>query len=99
MTLPIVFLDEARAEFDAAADWYEAKMPGLGKTFVRHVEDVLKNIGALPRMHQMIHHSVRRAVVKKFPYTILYTIEPDHILVIAVFHGKRDPSIWQGRIS
>ncbi len=78
MTLPVLFLDEARAEFDAAADWYEAQKPGLGKKFIRNVQDVFDNIAALPRMHQIIYQAVRRAVVKKFPYTVLYVVEPDH---------------------
>jgi plasmid stabilization system protein ParE len=98
MMPPIVFLDEARAEFDAAADWYERQKPGLGADFIGRVQDVLDRIAAMPRLHQVIFQDVRRAVVKKFPYTVLYQIESDHILVIAIFHGKRDPSIWQSRI-
>ncbi len=98
MTLPVVFLDEARAEFNAAADWYDAQRPGLGTRFISSVQDVLDGIAAMPRMHQAIYQDVRRAVVKKFPYTVLYVVEPDQILVVAVFHSKRDPSIWQGRV-
>lgn len=98
MTLPIFFLPEARAEFDAAANWYDAQKPGLGAAFINEVEKVLGAIAAMPRMHQIIYQAVRRAVVRRFPYTVFYQVEPDHILVVAVFHGKRDPSIWQGRV-
>ena len=98
MTLPPVFLDEARAEFDAAADWYDRQQPGLGIAFIARVQDVLDAISAMPRMHQVIFQDVRRAVVKKFPYTVIYQVEPDYVLVVAVFHGKRDPSIWQTRV-
>jgi plasmid stabilization system protein ParE len=98
MTLPIAFLDEARAEFNAAADWYDGQRPGMGTNFITNVQDVLDGIAAMPRMHQAIYKDVRRAVVKKFPYTVLYLVEPDQILVVAVFHSKRDPSIWQGRV-
>jgi plasmid stabilization system protein ParE len=98
MTVPIVFLDEARAEFDAAADWYDSQRPGLGTRFIRQVEEVPSSIAATPRMHQVIYQDIRRAVVKKFPYTVLYRVGSDHILVVAVFHGKRDPAVWRGRV-
>lgn len=98
MTLPIIFLDDARAEFDEAADWYEQQKPGLGVDFIGRVEEVLDGISKMPRMHQVIFQDVRRAVVKKFPYTVLYRVEPDHVLIVAVFHGKRDPAIWKARV-
>jgi|ERR1043165_1963386 plasmid stabilization system protein ParE len=99
MSLPIVFLDEARAEFDSAADWYNAQKRGLGTRFISHVEEAIDSIAANPRKHQKIFEDVRRAVVKKFPYTVLYQEQAHCILIVAVFHGRRDPSVWQSRLN
>ena len=98
MSLPIVFLPEARTEYDEAYDWYEAQSPGLGNAFGNRVEDVLKQVAATPEMHQMIHKDARRAVVRKFPYSVIYRLLPGQVLVIAIFHGKRNPKVWQERI-
>ena len=99
MILPVVFLPEARAEFDEAANWYDQQKLGLGIDFIKHVDKAIDAIAKMPRMHQIVHKNVRRAVVRKYPYVVLYQVEADHLLIVAVFHCKRDPSIWQGRVS
>ena len=50
MTLPIVFLPEARAEYDEAADWYEQRRPGLGNDFIAKVRSILDLVAKTPRM-------------------------------------------------
>jgi plasmid stabilization system protein ParE len=98
MSLPVRLLPEARAEFDAAADWYEQKQPGLGVDFVARVRDVINRIAALPQLHATVYQDVRRAVVPRFPYIVLYREEAGEVVVITVFHTSRDPSIWQSRV-
>jgi plasmid stabilization system protein ParE len=98
MSLPVRLLPEARDEFDAAADWYEQQRPGLGTAFVDRVRDVLNGIAANPQMHAAVYQDVRKAVVQKFPYVVLYREEAGEVVVVAVFHTSRDPSIWQGRV-
>ncbi len=95
MSLSIVFRAEAQAEFEEAADWYEAQRAGLGDDFIAAVEAGLSRISAMPELHAAVHNDVRRAPVRHFPYTILYRIEPDRALVVAVFHSRRDPAVWQ----
>lgn len=97
MSLPIRLLPEAKDEFDQATDWYEQKQPGLGATFVARVGDVLNRIAANPHLHAAVYQDVRKAVVRQFPYVVLYREEPGEVVVIAVFHTARDPRIWQGR--
>ncbi|MBX6315333.1 MAG: type II toxin-antitoxin system RelE/ParE family toxin [Isosphaeraceae bacterium] len=92
MSLPIRFLPEARAEYDAAADWYEQQKPGLGVDFT-----VLNRIAANPQLHAAVYGDVRKARVSRFPYVVPYREEPGEVIVIAVFHTARDPSIWQSR--
>jgi len=97
MTLPITFRRPARNEFDEAYDWYEEQRPGLGEEFSQRVQEVLDRIAALPELHQCDFKDIRRGVVRGFPYSVLYRAKADKIVVVAVFHGKRDPAIWQAR--
>ena len=98
MSLPLRLLPEARTEFDNAADWYERQRTGLGLAFVGRVRDVFTRVTANPPIHAAVYQDVRKAVVKKFPYVVLYREEPTEVIVVAVFHTSRDPSIWQSRV-
>ncbi len=98
MSLPIRLLPEARDEFDAAVDWYEQQQPGLGTAFLDRVRDEFARIAANPQLHSIVYQDVRKAVVQKFPYVVLYKEEAGEVVVIAVFHTARDPAIWQGRV-
>lgn len=97
MSLPVVLRPEARAEFDEAVDWYEQQRPGLGAEFVAQVQAVLDRISATPELYGQVFRGVRRAVVRRFPYAILFQIEPRQAVILAIFHGRRDPKLWQAR--
>jgi len=75
----IRFLPEAKAEFDASADWYDAQRVGLGVDFVARIGDALVRIAANPQVHGTVYKNVRRGVVKKFPFVILYQIGRAHV--------------------
>src|SRR5262249_16078863 len=98
MSLPIVFRRAARAEFDDAADWYEQRRAGQGAAFVAAVQKVLDQIAAQPQLYPVALDDVREAMVSGFPYCVYYRVEAGQILILAVFHTARDPSILQGRI-
>jgi toxin ParE1/3/4 len=97
MSLPLTFRPAAQAEFDAAAGWYESQRPGLGDDFVAEVQEVLDTIANHPEGYPVADGDVREAPVSRFPYCVYYRVKPDRVVVIAVFHTSRDPSIWQGR--
>lgn len=98
MNLPIVLLPEAQAEFDQGVDWYEQQRPGLGQDFIDSVRDVTNRISTTPEVHAITYKDVRKAVVRRFPYNILYRVETDRIVVVAVFHTSRNPKDWQDRV-
>jgi len=97
MSLPIVLRDEAQAEFDEAFDWYEAQRPGLGVDFLSEVQKVFDRIAINPLLHQVVFADIRKGVVRRFPYCVFYRPHLDRVEILAVFHTRRDPSIWQGR--
>lgn len=98
MRLPLVLRDEASAEFDEAFDYYERQQPGLGVDFVARVQRVFDRIAATPRLHAIVLGDVRRAGVTRFPYSVFYRPHADRIEVLSVFHDRRDPAVWQGRV-
>jgi plasmid stabilization system protein ParE len=98
VSLPLVLRDEAQAEFDEAFDYYEGQQTGLGVDFVARVQQVFDRISANPQLHGVVFADIRKAVVTRFPYCVFYRAEAARVEVIAVFHSKRDPSMWQGRV-
>ena len=69
----------------------------MGAKFVAQIRLVLERIAADPQRQVAIYHGIRKAIVPKFPYVILYREAPGEVLVISVFHTSRDPSAWKSR--
>ena len=97
MTLAVFYRRAARHEFDAAADWYEARSPGLGAEFVAEIDRAVLLAAETPKRFPVMHGNVRCVRVRRFPYSVFFKPEPHRIVVLAVFHARRDPVIWQHR--
>lgn len=69
----------------------------LLKHSLNAVEDAVNRIRESPTRWQMVDEDVRRCLTRKFPYEILYTIEEDYILILAVMHCSREPGYWKNR--
>jgi len=80
------------------ANWYEAERPGSGHEFEEFIALALQRIQELPLAHPTVVGNVRRLVLQRFPYSILYRVKPKHISVIAIYHQHRDPRGWQERV-
>lgn len=98
MSLSIVLSPAAQEEFDEAIDWYEQQSAGLGVEFLNRVEESFDLISATPEAYPIVFAEMRRIVVRKFPYLIFYRVEPKQIVVLAIFHSKREPKTWQSRV-
>jgi len=94
---PIIFRPLARMELDEAVDWYEKRQEGLGWELKETVERMLARVVASPEQSRQVRGGTRRAVLRRFPYTVYFLSEPQAIIVVAVFHGKRDPRHLEGR--
>jgi putative addiction module component (TIGR02574 family) len=75
----------------------DRRLEGLGAEFVRCVDSCVELIRRHPEMGPVIHRQVRRAVIRRFPYSIMYLIDADVVVVIAIFHTARDPKVWKRR--
>ena len=93
------FHPEALEEFGEAASWYESREPGLALRFVSEVEDAIGRILDGPERWRIIEEDVRRCLTHIFPYSILYTIEPKFVLIVAVAPCARKPGFWKERLA
>ena len=94
---PVIFTQAARAELVAAQDWYEAEVSGLGRRFREAIDSLTDRMSANPRQFPIVFRNVRRALLRRFPYSLLFVISEETLFVIACFHGSRNPSEWQKR--
>ena len=98
MTVPVLLRRQARREFDEAANWYEQRRAGLGVRFVLAVQRVLGAIADNPARYPEVFDDVREGLVPGFPFCVYHRVEAGQVIVLAVFHTSRDPSIWQSRV-
>lgn len=92
------FLPEAEQEFREAAQYYEKVAPGIGMTFITKVHTAISFIKQNPFASEEIDSGIRKKVISRFPYNILYSIEAGIIIIIAIAHQKRRPGFWQSRL-
>ena len=97
MSLPVVFRPLARMELGEAMGWYEKQKQGLGVELKEAVDQMLARIAEAPGRFRPVRGEVRRALLPRFPYAIHFLPEPQAIVVLAVFHTKRDPRHLEGR--
>ena len=91
------FLPEAEEEMNEAARFYERRKKGLGFEFLNEVERTIASILTHPRSGPAISPSIRRRIVHRFPFGVLYAIHRDKIVIVAVAHLKRRPGYWKDR--
>ena len=97
MSLPVNFYRAANNEFIEASTWYEEKRTGLGIEFIAEIEHCITLIAEYPTRYAIVYQEIRRIVINKFPYSIYFRVEAEQIIILAVFHSRRNPAIWQTR--
>ncbi|MFA6597007.1 MAG: type II toxin-antitoxin system RelE/ParE family toxin [Ignavibacteriaceae bacterium] len=93
----ITFHPEAEVEFNEAVLWYSKQSIGLDIEFVRCIDEAVNRINRNPDSFPITYKQLRKTVLKKFPFIILYESLKDEIRIIAVFHTRRNPKNWQKR--
>jgi len=92
-SIQVIFTLPARAELIDAQDWCENKAPGLGRRFRVAVDAVIERMSANPRQFPVDQKNIRRALLRRFPYALMFVIHDDATLtVIECIHGSRDPA-------
>lgn len=91
------FAEEAVAEAGAARDFYNAQVPGLGDAFVEEIDRGIQKVILDPERFRIVRDDIRRCLIKRFPYGLYYSIEPENIVIWAVMHLHRYPDYWEDR--
>ena len=92
------FLRPAEDEMGAAARYYNRCSPNLGARFLEHVQYTVDAIVQHPKAGRVLRGETRRRLVRHFPFAVLYRIEPDELLVVAVMDLRREPEYWVSRL-
>jgi plasmid stabilization system protein ParE len=88
----------AWAEYREAARYLKLRKHGLAESFLAEIKEGLQQILASPQTYPVIGGGVRRYLIRRFPYGILYRWEGDEISVFAIMHMRREPDYWKPRL-
>lgn len=88
------FRPQARRELRDAQAWYEEQVEGLGLEFAKAVDVALDTICEHPDSFAVVDAPYRQYVMRRFPFSIVYRIAEDRVVVVAVHHQRRQPRRW-----
>ena len=86
------------SDVEAAFNWYEGEESGLGLEFLEELRAAYQRIVDHPFGYQDLRSGIRRALTRRFPYAVYFSLEGDIIVIVAVVSTARDPEEWQHRI-
>jgi toxin ParE1/3/4 len=93
----VFFHPEAQSEYVAGLAWYRARSSQAAARFELEMERVLGLIAANPELYPKYNEQHRFAVMRRFPYSVVYQIQPTLVFVVAIAHSSRSAGYWQGR--
>ena len=93
------FHPEAEQEFIEAAAYYERNVTGLGERFGNEVRYAIERLLEYPDLGSPIDADLRRPLLTRFPYFLIYSFTTDLLRVVAVAHARRRPGYWRSRVN
>jgi toxin ParE1/3/4 len=98
VNLPFSIHPAATRELQQAADYYELVRAGLGHAFLDEIERAFERIRQYPEAAPLVEGTVRKATVHhRFPYSVMYSVRPSGIRILAIAHQRRRPLYWRSR--
>lgn len=95
---PAIILEPAKYEMADAVFFYNEQVAGLGDEWLEEFERALAHIVRYPESATLTHGNIRRHLLRRFPYAVLYRDEAPHIAVLVVMHQHRKPYYWKQRL-
>jgi plasmid stabilization system protein ParE len=95
----VEFLPGARRDFDESFDWYRERSDGAAARFSDSVDEALIRIATDPEQCAAIDSRHRECLLARFPFRIVYRIELEQVVVVAIAHASRRPGYWKRRAS
>jgi toxin ParE1/3/4 len=99
MTRRLVIQPQAEMDLADAVMWYEDQRPGLGNQLLDEIELVMDRIRRSPLQFPEVGNRVRRALLRRFPYSVYFRLSDEAVEIVGVLHHHRDPRTWQRRIA
>ena len=93
------FLTLAQQEIDEAVVWFNEQVDGKGMDFLDELDRVVRLVKSYPFAATEIELDIRRCLFARFPYSLIYGVEEQTIVVIAVAHSRRTPRYWMDRLT
>ena len=97
MTREIIFRPEAEQDVREAYRWYSQISRSLGEEFVDAVDDAALRAAETPLAFANYHRSLRRVLLKRFPYGLFFMVNEPRIIVVGVLHQARHPRVAKRR--
>jgi len=94
----VAFRPEARIEALEAKAWYEQQSVGLGLEFARALDAAIASAIRTPEAHPQMLDECRRVLLRRFPYSVIFRPRDSELLIVAVFHHRREPGTWLPRV-
>jgi toxin ParE1/3/4 len=95
---PVKYHPLAESELVGSAAFYERRREFLGDGFLDLVDETLTKIRSNPEMGKPGRFQTRSLKVRRFPFRIIFLIQPERIWVVAVAHLSRRPDYWINRL-
>lgn len=95
---PVRYLEAAENELLAEVAYLEDALPGLGKRFFNEIKRAERLVGEFPEASEEIRPGIRKRLVRTFRFSLVYAIQPEEIVIIAVAHPRRRPGYWTNRL-
>lgn len=99
MTRPVVLADAAEADILGTSNWYDRQVQGLGNSFIAQVDAVIEQLAHYPELYQVVFAPIRRAVLHRLPFGVIYHVRPAAVLVLGVLPSRADPELLRQRIA
>lgn len=96
--MKLLYLDAADSEFDEAIAYYNTKWSGLGFEFADEIKEAVERIKNYPEAWTPLSEKLRRCQVHRFPYSVIYQVRADLLIIVAIQHHRRKPEKWRTRL-
>ena len=92
------FLSPAEEEMTEAALFYDSHSAGLGEDFLDDIQQSVNTLRAYPEIGAIVEEGLRRVMLHRFPFSLIYALDANEILIVSVAHHGRRPGNWQSRL-
>jgi hypothetical protein len=95
--MEVKFNELSVREMNDAIAYYELQFSGLGTAFKEEITKAINRIIKYPNACPIVDENIRKYILHKYPYNLYYSMEKDHLYIIAIAHQHRKPNYWIDR--